>query len=298
MPAAMAHSSQPQGKPDHSEGDLAERTLATFREWRGGDDGAAARLFELHEAWLIELVERELGPKLRGRVEPADVVQEIGVKLLAYVPKEEDGPLERFRALCRQIARHVVTDLHRHHFTAGKRGGGGDRRLVSDSQMGGDLPRASVTTPSRAFERLEEKSLVRLAVYFLEPERRDLLGLRWWLDVPFADLAERFGADEATLRMRHMRATIALGPLVAKVSGALARLEPADRDLILLRAEGDLTFAALASLLKTTPVRACSSFQQAMRRLARAIDEPFHPLGDGWPWSLAGADGEPPASPG
>src|SRR5262245_52159367 len=94
--------------PDDREAD--RRTRELFEQWRAEDGTASARLFELHQRWLSALVEREVGAKLRTRVEPADVVQEVGVRLLHYEPKSEDGPLERFRALLRQMTRHVVTD--------------------------------------------------------------------------------------------------------------------------------------------------------------------------------------------
>ncbi len=269
---------------------LAQRTLALFERWRGGDDESAAIAFELYHEWLIELVQRELGPKLRSRLEPEDVVQDIGLRLLQYQPKPEDGSVERFRALLRTIAQHVVTDLHRRHFESTKRGNGVERRIVSDSRIDADPPRESVTSPSRVLERAEERALARVVVHFLPPDRGDLVALRCWFDVPFAVLSERFDVDETALRMRLLRAMEKAAAVLSKTRSALPRLDAADDEVIRLRVDGELTFAQMAVILGTSQVAACARFHQGMRRLGVLIDEPFRPLPDDWPRVLLGEE--------
>jgi len=257
-----------------------------FESWRGGDDGAAAGLFALHQDWLAELVERELGVKLRAKVEPDDVVQEIGLKLLRYEPKPEDGSVDRLRALLRKVAQHVVTDLHRHHFEADKRGRGNERPLATSSAATFDLPRDSATSPSRAFDRDEERSLARIVVHFLPADRGDLIGLRSWFDVPFAQLAVRFQCEETALRMRLLRAMEKAAAVLAKLRGALPKLASEDRGVVRMRVDRDLTFVAMGHMLRTSPIEACAKFQQSMRRLGTLIGEPFRPLPDNWPLCL------------
>jgi RNA polymerase sigma-70 factor (ECF subfamily) len=271
------------------EGDLEARTRELFESWRRGDAAAAAALFELHHDALVEFVGQELGAKLRGKVEPEDVAQEVGLRLLHYEPKAEDGPADRFRALLRQMVRHAAADVHRRHFETRRRGGGRERPLPSDS-LAPDQPLGSVTSPSRAFDRDEERSLARLVVHFLPGDRGDLIGLRSWLDVPFAELSARFGAEENALRMRLLRAMEKAAAVLAKLRGALPRLGADDRDLIELRVGRDLSFAAMGTLLGATPVGACARFQQAMRRLGGLIEEPFRPLPDDWPHSLVAGE--------
>jgi RNA polymerase sigma factor (sigma-70 family) len=266
--------------------DLEARTVALFERWRAGDDEAVAALFEMHQDWLSDRVERELGTRLRTRVEPDDVIQEVGVRLLQYEPKPEDGSVDRFRALLRKVAQHIVTDLHRHHFQASKRGKGAERPINSDSRLNTDPPRSSVTSPSRLFERNEERALARIVVHFLPADRGDLIGLRAWFDVPFAVLSARFDADETALRMRLMRAMEKAAAVLAKLRRALPRLAPADRQVIRMRLDHDLTFTMMAEQLDVAPVAAGARFQQAMRRLGVLIDEPFRPLPDDWPRCL------------
>jgi RNA polymerase sigma factor (sigma-70 family) len=265
---------------------LEQLTRELFTRWRGGDDEAVAELFGLHQPWLSDRVQRELGQRLRTRVEPDDVIQEVGVRLLQYEPKQEDGSVDRFRALLRKVAQHIVTDLHRHHFQASKRGRGAERPILSDSRLNSDPPRGSVTSPSRNFERNEERALARIVVHFLPADRGDLIGLRSWFDVPFAALSARFDADETALRMRFMRAMEKAAAVLAKLRRALPRLALEDRRVIRMRVDHDLTFIEMAAQLDVAPVAAGARFQHAMRRLGAEIDEPFRPLPDDWPHCL------------
>lgn len=274
---------------------LAERTKSLFEQWREGDDASAARLFELHERWMQDLIERELGTKLRSKVEPADVAQELGLKLLQYEPKAEDGSVERFRALLKKIAKHIVTDLHRHHFEASKRGGGGERRLLSDTRVQIDPPRESITSPSGFFARNEDQVMARLVFHFLSPDRGDLVGLRAWFDLPFADLSRRYAVEETALRMRLLRAMEKAAAVLAKVRNGVPRLPAADRNLILMRIRRGLSFQAMAVALRTTSVDACAAWQQAMRRLGVMVGESFRPLPDDWPRCVL--DGDASAEP-
>jgi RNA polymerase sigma-70 factor (ECF subfamily) len=272
--------------PDDREVD--RRTRELFEQWRAGDGSAPARLFELHQRWLAALVEREVGAKLRTRIEPADVVQDVGVKLLHYEPKPEDGPLERFRALLRKMTRHVVTDLHRHHFEADKRNRGLEKSLPSDSHGGGEAPINPATSPSGCFQRNEDGALARIIVHFLPADLGDLIGLRSWLDVPFAVLSAHFDAEETALRMRHLRGMDKAASICAKVKFALPRTDGADRELISMKVERRLSFTTMALMLETTPVDACARFQQTMRKLGTLIEEPFRPLPEDWPHGLLG----------
>lgn len=277
--------SEPARAPDRGDARLESRTRELFVKWRGGDDLAAAELFELHQAWLADQVARALGPKLRTKVEPEDVVQDIGIRLLRYRANEQDGALERFRGLLRSMVQHVVTDYHRRLIVAEKRNAGPELQIRSDTGMADDPPRNQHHSPSELFEQGESVALARLSFWFVEPERRDLVALRWWYDVPFSELAERFGADEAALRMRNLRATQEYGRVLTKVKAALAQLPPAEVELLM---EESRSTSASGSgvdsrVLARSRVMRFAEFLAALKRLATVIGEPLHPLADGWP---------------
>lgn len=289
---------EPAPAPDRGDSMVETRTRELFAQWRGGDDLAAAGLFELHQAWLADQVARLLGPKLRTKVEPADVVQDIGIRLLRYTPNEQDGALERFRGLLRSMVQHVVTDYHRRLIVAEKRNAGPELQIRSDTGMAADPPRGQHGSPSEAFGRGEDVALARLTFWFVAPERRDVIALRWWYDTPFSELAERFGADEAAMRMRHLRATQEFGRVLAKVRAALAKLPPAEVELLVEESRGAPASGSGVDsrVLARSRVARFAEFLAALKRLAAFIGEPLYPLADGWPRILvpSRADAPPP----
>jgi len=281
---------------DDAVAQLEARTRDSFFRWRAGDVKSGLELFELHHPWLLEQVERQLGAKLRAKVEPEDIAQDVGLRLLVYLPKEEDGAVDRFRGLLRLMVQHVITDKHRQYFEAEKRNGGAEVPIASDSRLARDPPRASVASPSGVIQRIHDVTLARVTFWFVDPEKRDLIALRWWYDVPFSDLTRRFGAEEATLRMRHLRAQEEFARVLAKVKPALGKLPPAELELLREQASppiaGTSTFDS--RVVAHSRIERFAAFLDALHHVAALTGEPLRPLADGWPRVLLDArrDGE------
>jgi DNA-directed RNA polymerase specialized sigma24 family protein len=248
-------------------------------------------LFELHHPWLLEQVERQLGAKLRGKVEPEDVAQDVGVRLLVYVPKDEDGAVDRFRGLLRLMVQHVITDLHRHFFEAEKRDGGAEVPIASDSRLARDPPRESVASPSGVIQRIHDVTLARVTFWFVDPDKRDLIALRWWYDVPFSDLTRRFGGEEATLRMRHQRAQQEFTRVFAKVKPALARLPADEFELLQEQARRQVSGSSTyeSGFVEQSRIERFVAFLDALKHVAALTGEMLQKLPDGWPRVLLDA---------
>lgn len=267
---------------------LAQETRRCFFLWRSGDPQAGADLFALHQTWLREQVGRALGSRLRTKVDPEDVEQEVGCRLLHYSPKEEDGSVERFRGLLRTMLAHAIADLHRHHFDAEKRAAGVEVRVSSDSRLRSDPPRDAPTSPSGVFQRVQDVMLARVTFWFVEPEKRDLIALRHWYDVPFAELVDRFGADVGSLRMRHFRAMHEFARVMAKVKGALAALPAAEVELLREQAGQPAGGASTidSRVVAASRVQRFAQYLAALQHVAALIGEPLRPLPDSWPRTL------------
>jgi DNA-directed RNA polymerase specialized sigma24 family protein len=278
---------------------LAALTRALLQRWRGGARSACVELIALHQPWLTAQVEHWLGARLKSRVEPDDIVQKVGIKLLCFEPAAEDGALERFRGLLRTMAMHVIADHHRHHFETQMRDGGEVPLLPEDSSLEQDPALDRTVSPGGAAERRSDVALARVTFWFLAPEKRDLIALRWWYDVPFADLTARFGCEESTLRMRHLRATQDLAAMMARVRTAMQRLKaPA---IELLEAQAGLAIKSGSSVdsrvLARSRIDRFAAFLDALQQVADAIGEKLIPLPDSWPRSLLTATPRPPAGP-
>ncbi|MSR47806.1 MAG: hypothetical protein EXS13_12215 [Planctomycetes bacterium] len=293
----MAHdaeTSPEDGKP--MDGDPSTRTRVLFHRWRAGESEAFVSLFKLHQPWLAELIEHSLGAQLRRKVDPEDVAQEVGIRLLSYKPKAEDGALERLRALLRTMMKHVIADQHRHHFGAEMRDAGADVPLPTDSNVGFDGVRDANPSPGGAAERRHDVALARVTFWFVASDKRDLIALRWWYHVPFGELATRFGCEEASLRMRHLRATQEFAGLMARVRTALAKLAPEEFELLEAQTRPALgTDSGIDSrVLAHSRIERFAAFLDALRQVSRLIGEPLNTLPDSWPRCLLT---EPPDLP-
>src|SRR5262249_40504107 len=81
----------------------SEETLALLRQARDGDSHALERLLGQYQPHLRRFVELRLDPKLRPRVDPADVVQEACLEAMRRLPGFLENSPMPFRLWLRQI---------------------------------------------------------------------------------------------------------------------------------------------------------------------------------------------------
>jgi RNA polymerase sigma-70 factor (subfamily 1) len=172
---------------------------------RAGDVQALAEYLEARKPQLTAFVERSLGPALRGKVEPADVLQETAVAALHALPRAELAGRDPFGWLC-QIAEQRIIDLHRRFFGAQKRAAGRETPLDAPAGPAGerqliDLLVISMTTPSMAVIRDERQRKLMEALAALPEESRTALRLRYVENLPSKEIAERLGKTDGAVRV-------------------------------------------------------------------------------------------------
>lgn len=172
---------------------------------RAGDTDALARYLTLRQRDLLVFVERQLGPGLRRKLEPDDILQETSIEALRSLGKFDLGDRDPFSWLC-QIAERKIIDAHRHFFEAQKRAAGREAALGTpggDSEHAAlvDLLVASMTTASQAFSRnLKEVKLLE-ALARLPEDQREVLRLRYIEGLPSKEIAERIGKSDGAVRV-------------------------------------------------------------------------------------------------
>jgi RNA polymerase sigma-70 factor, ECF subfamily len=124
----------------------------------------AAEALEPFRRYLEVLARVHLDPRLRGKLDPADVVQQTLLRACAALPDLRDRSPEVVTAWLRQILARTLADTVK-HYHRDRRDVGLERSLEADldrsaSGLAGWLA-ADQTSPSRAAERNEE--LLRLA---------------------------------------------------------------------------------------------------------------------------------------
>jgi RNA polymerase sigma-70 factor (ECF subfamily) len=179
---------------------------------RGGDRQALATLFDRYRDRLRRMVELRLDPRLRGRLDASDVVQEafldVDRDLDAYLADPKLPPLLWMRL---HVGRRLAT-LRRRHLGTKMRDAGLEIALYQ-----GALPEASSaalasmllgrqTSPTQAARRAERLLRVQEALNSLDPIDREVLALRHFEQLGRAEAAQVLGISQEAGAKRYFRA--------------------------------------------------------------------------------------------
>ena len=162
---------------------------------------------------LLGYIERRMGAALRGKIEPEDILQEVGVEI-ARTAEAEVSPLapgrDPFGWLC-DVAERRIVDAYRRIFGAQKRSAA---REVSLQRDGADDSRpglvnlliASLTSPTQAVARDERHQRLAAALATLNEEQREALRLRYVEQMPSKEIAQRLSKSDGAVRVMLTRA--------------------------------------------------------------------------------------------
>jgi RNA polymerase sigma-70 factor (ECF subfamily) len=177
-----------------------------------GDETAANELFSRYRKRLTQMVRLRLNPRLKGRVDDSDIVQETYLEAARRLPDYlADQPLPFFLWL-RQITGDKIIDAHRRHLGAKMRNAGHEISLHR-----GPMPTASsasltaqlmgrLTSPSRAAIKGEMRKCVQDVLNSMETIDREILTLRHLEGLTNAEVAATLGMNESTTSTRYLRA--------------------------------------------------------------------------------------------
>ena len=197
-----------------SSASLADRVKA-------GDSSAVAAYLEERRPALRAFVERRLGPTLRGKLEPDDVLQELAVKALHDLQRKPQIT-DPFNWLC-HLAEQCIVDGHR-RFAADKRDAGrevpGNVRVGEASQDLVALLAASLTTPSAAVVRDERQRRLQEALVALPEEHREALRLRYAEGLSTKEVAGRLQKTDVATRVLLSRLVQKLQELLGPGEGS------------------------------------------------------------------------------
>jgi len=180
---------------------------------RTGGSDQLAEVFSRHEDRLQRMIRFRLDRRLYGRVDSADVLQEVWLDASKRVAEYVANPVVPVFIWLRQIAWQTIIDLHRRHLGAQKRSvanevalgaGGGNREDTSLSiaaRLAGDL-----TSPSQAAIRDERMLQLRQALAEMDEIDREVLALRHFEELGNNEVAEILGIQKTAASNRYIRA--------------------------------------------------------------------------------------------
>jgi RNA polymerase sigma-70 factor (ECF subfamily) len=195
-----------------------------------GDAGAWGDLLTAHEDRLIRIVAVRLDPRLRGRIDPADVVQEVFVEATAHREayfRAADTPLFLW---LRGVVKNKLLELHRRHLGTHMRDAKRElplKGVVSSSDASQILCAhltAGLTAPSAAAARNEVKERLAEALDAMHPSDCEVLVMRHFEQLTNAEAAEVLGIQERAAAKRYLRALSRLKDILQQMPGGLTEV--------------------------------------------------------------------------
>src|SRR3954470_6036579 len=192
-----------------------------------GERESLGALLQRHQGRLRRMVAFRLDPRLQGRVDPSDVIQEVylaaGKSRGVYLRQ----PTTPFYLWLRGIASNKLLELHRRHLGTPMRDA---RREVSLYR--GALPGATSaalaaqllghqTRPSEAAIRAEDKVRLQEALNGMDPLDREVLALRHFEHLTNGEAARVLQIKEAAAGKRYLRALERLREILVQLPGGL-----------------------------------------------------------------------------
>ena len=198
-----------------------------LRRATGGDPGALAELFARYRDRLRCMVRLRMNRRLRGRVDPSDILQEAQLEILRRAAEYATDPrLPPFLWL-RLITGQRLIALHRRHLGAQRRNAGQEITLHH-----GPIPQATsvslaemllgrLTSPTQAAHRAEVRLLLQEAINSMDPLDREVLTLRHFEELSNAEVAQVLGLSKTAASNRYIRALERLREILAGIPGLL-----------------------------------------------------------------------------
>jgi RNA polymerase sigma-70 factor (ECF subfamily) len=198
-----------------------------LRRAAAGDRASLGELLARHSDRLRRMVVLRLDPRLHGRLDPSDVLQEAYLEATDRLPEYLRDPALPFFLWLRLITGQKVAYLHRFHFGAEMRSVGREASLYS-----GALPEASSaalvahllghdTSPSEAAVRAERKVRLQEALNCMEALDREVLALRHFEQLSNSEAAQVLGLQESAASKRYARAVKKLKEVLDSMPGGL-----------------------------------------------------------------------------
>jgi RNA polymerase sigma-70 factor (ECF subfamily) len=189
----------------------SQETQDLLQQIRAGDRRAFEQLFARHQAYLHRLVELRLDPRLRSRLDAADVVQEAHLEALNRLDAYLERPALPFRLWLRQIASDRALKARRHHLGTARRTLSREVPLPEESSL--VLARqllAGGSTPSQQLDQQELIHRLHNAVAQLPESDREVVMMRHFEGLSNQEVAYLLRIEPATASKRHGRAMMRL----------------------------------------------------------------------------------------
>jgi len=196
--------------PDSSE------TCRLLESVIAGDAAAFERLFERHRPAIRRAVQRRLGPMVRPRADPSDVVQETQLEALRRLDDFLSRRPMPFGLWLLKTAHERLLKIERRHLEAAKRSARREVPLPDSSSLHLGQLIARGPTPSVQLERRELAQRVRALLAQLTEPDREIIFLRNFDGLSNKEAACLLELSPEAAKKRYARALLRLETLMGQ----------------------------------------------------------------------------------
>jgi RNA polymerase sigma-70 factor (ECF subfamily) len=200
----------------------------------GGDMDAWGGLLARHETRLLGVVSFRLDPRLRGRIDAVDVMQEAFMAATARRAEFFQQSTQPLFLWLRWMVWNTLLEMHRHHLGAQMRDArremhfgclldGADRHDDTRAALIAQLT-GGATGPATAAGRAEVKARLNEALGQMDPIDREVIALRHYEQLTSAEAAQVLGIQEGAASKRYLRALERLREILSDMPGGLTGL--------------------------------------------------------------------------
>lgn len=190
---------------------------------RADGEQILAEQFSQHRNRLWRMVSFRLDARLRGRVDPDDILQEAFLDAVQRLDHFLANPVTSLFIWLRLIVMQTMQNVYRRHLSTQKRDA--SREASKSRDQFGDSTAASITaflagqltSPSQAAMKQEQMAQLDQALVRLSQLDQEVLALRHFEELSNAETAEALGIDAKAASVRYFRA-------LRRLKGALEKL--------------------------------------------------------------------------
>jgi RNA polymerase sigma-70 factor (ECF subfamily) len=171
---------------------------------RAGSPDARNRLYERCAGRLLAFIRLRLGRDLRGRLESRDILQATLLKSLEHLEQFKGEETRSLMAWLARIAEREINDCADFHHRQ-------RRDVAREVAVDDEAPLPALTRSALSRVILDEEARrLEEALDTLDPAYREVILLRKFEELPFAEIGRRLGRSDDACRMLLARAMTAL----------------------------------------------------------------------------------------
>lgn len=180
-----------------------------IRQGKAGDEAAVGALLELYRNYLRLLARVRIGPRLQGKVDASDLVQETFLEAHRHFAGFQGSEEPQLAHWLRQILAAKAANVVRHYLGTQGRDVRLEQELAagldnSSHALGAELA-ASLSSPSQQAVRREQAVLLADALERLPADYREVIVLRHLEGLTFPQVAGRMGRTQDSVEKLWLR---------------------------------------------------------------------------------------------